>query len=179
MADPVARGPNPFRAAALDGLPHGFFGREGGVSIGEVAGLQVGFGASDDPAAVAENRARAIAAVLPGADLAMPYQVHSAEVAVVAEAVEGDERPHVDALVTGTPGLLVGVFTTMIASGRFVVEFFREPDAQLSEFALRTGLSMGQWLTIPLILAGLALVAWALSRKPLASGAGAAAKGTA
>jgi len=77
------------------------------------------------------------------------------------------------------PGLLVGVFTTMIASGRFVVEFFREPDAQLSEFALRTGLSMGQWLTIPLILAGLALVAWALSRKPLASGAGAAAKGTA
>lgn len=116
MADPGARGPNPFRAAALDGIPHGFFGREGGVSIGEVAGLQVGFGASDDPAAVAENRARAIAAVLPGADLAMPYQVHSPEVAVVAEAVEGDERPRVDALVTGTPGLLVGVVTADCAS---------------------------------------------------------------
>ena len=68
------------------------------------------------------------------------------------------------------PGLLVGVFTSLIASARFVVEFFREPDSQLSEFAARTGLSMGQWLTIPLILAGLALVIWALSRKPLASG---------
>ena len=63
----------------------------------------------------------------------------------------------------------MGVFGTLIASGRFIVEFFREPDAHLSEFAMRTGLSMGQWLTIPLILAGLALVAWSLSRPPLGS----------
>lgn len=70
------------------------------------------------------------------------------------------------------PGILVGTFTVMISIGRFVGEFFREPDAQLAEFAARTGLSMGQWLTIPLILAGLALVAWALSRPELASGAG-------
>ena len=69
------------------------------------------------------------------------------------------------------PGLLVGVFTVMIGIARFVVEFFRQPDAQLTEFALRTGLSMGQWLTIPLILLGLALIAWSLSRKPMASGA--------
>lgn len=69
------------------------------------------------------------------------------------------------------PALLVGVFTTLIACARFVVEFFREPDAQLAEFAARTGLSMGQWLTIPLILLGLGLVAWSLTRAPLASGA--------
>ena len=68
------------------------------------------------------------------------------------------------------PGLLVGVFAMLIAAGRFVVEFFREPDVQLADFARESGLNMGQWLTIPLILGGLALVLWALSRKPLASG---------
>jgi phosphatidylglycerol:prolipoprotein diacylglycerol transferase len=62
-------------------------------------------------------------------------------------------------------GLLVGTFTVMIASARFVVEFFREPDAQLSEFAARTGLSMGQWLTIPLLLGGIGLIVYALSRR--------------
>ena len=103
--------PNPVRAETLGGVPHGFFGREGGVSTGEVAGLQVGFGAGDDPAAVAENRRRVIAAVLPGAGLAMPYQVHSPDVAVVSEPVEGDERPRADAFVTKVPGLLVGVVT--------------------------------------------------------------------
>lgn len=67
------------------------------------------------------------------------------------------------------PGLLVGVFTALIASGRFIVEFFREPDAQLADFAARTGLNMGQWLTIPLILAALCLIGWALSRRPVGS----------
>lgn len=68
------------------------------------------------------------------------------------------------------PGLLVGVFTTGIACARFTVEFFREPDAQLLEFAQRTGLSMGQWLTIPMIVLGLMLIARALVRPALASG---------
>lgn len=68
------------------------------------------------------------------------------------------------------PGILVGVFTAGIASARFIVEFFREPDAQLLEFAQRTGLSMGQWLSIPLILLGIAVVVWALRRPALASG---------
>ena len=68
------------------------------------------------------------------------------------------------------PGLLVGVFAAGIAAARFFVEFFREPDAQLQEFAMRTGLSMGQWLTIPLILIGLGFAVWALLRPPLASG---------
>ncbi|MCB2063002.1 MAG: prolipoprotein diacylglyceryl transferase [Novosphingobium sp.] len=72
-------------------------------------------------------------------------------------------------------GLLVGVFTLGISLARFTVEFFREPDAQLQEFAVRTGLSMGQWLTIPLILLGLALVVRALLRPELGSGKPAAA----
>jgi phosphatidylglycerol:prolipoprotein diacylglycerol transferase len=68
------------------------------------------------------------------------------------------------------PGLLVGVFTILIASARFVVEFFREPDDQLRQFAADTGLHMGQWLSLPLVLAGLALALWALRRPELASG---------
>ena len=101
----------PLRAAALGEVPHGFLTREGGVSTGAVAGLQFGMGAGDDPAAVAENRARAVAAILPGARLAMPYQIHSATAAVVDATAEADERPRADALVTATPGLLVGVVT--------------------------------------------------------------------
>ena len=68
------------------------------------------------------------------------------------------------------PGLLVGLFTIGIAAGRFTVEFFRQPDEQLTEFAMRTGLSMGQWLTIPLMIAGLALVLYAIRKPELASG---------
>ncbi len=67
------------------------------------------------------------------------------------------------------PGLLVGVFTTGIASARFIVEFFREPDAQLQRFAEATGLSMGQWLTIPLILLGLFLIGRALTKPELST----------
>jgi phosphatidylglycerol---prolipoprotein diacylglyceryl transferase len=70
------------------------------------------------------------------------------------------------------PGLLVGVFTVLVSIGRFVSEFFREPDAHLAEFARSTGLSMGQWLTIPLILVGLFFVIRALTRPPVGNQAG-------
>ena len=65
------------------------------------------------------------------------------------------------------PGLLAGVFLTGIGLARFVVEFFREPDAQLAGFAERTGLHMGQWLTLPLIALGCVLVVRALRRPAL------------
>jgi len=68
------------------------------------------------------------------------------------------------------PGLHVGVFAAGIAASRFTVEFFREPDAQLAEFAARTGLSMGQWLTIPLFIAGAVFVLRALRKPALGSG---------
>jgi phosphatidylglycerol:prolipoprotein diacylglycerol transferase len=41
---------------------------------------------------------------------------------------------------------------------RFLAEFAREPDDFLGLLAL--GLSMGQWLSLPMIVAGVALLAW-------------------
>lgn len=68
-------------------------------------------------------------------------------------------------------GMLTGVFALGYGLSRFTVEYFREPDSQLAEFAARTGLSMGQWLTLPLIGGGLLLIAFALIRPPLGRGA--------
>jgi YfiH family protein len=99
------------RSALLGGLPHGFLGRAGGVSGGEVAGLQTGLGTGDDPAHVAENRSRATQAILPGGSLVMPYQVHSPDAVVVDGPWSHDERPRADAVVTDRPGLLLGVVT--------------------------------------------------------------------
>ena len=99
------------RAAALDGIPHGFLGRRGGISTGVCAGLNVGFGADDDREAVVENRRRAVTAVAPGARLVSVYQVHSAD-AVYADAPwPDDDRPHADALVTDRPGLALAIVT--------------------------------------------------------------------
>ena len=98
------------RAAALHGIPHGFLGRRGGVSQGEVAGLNVGWGSGDDRTAIAENRRRAVDAVLPGARLVTVHQVHSPEVVLAGDWTE-DDRPHADALVTDRPGVLLGILT--------------------------------------------------------------------
>jgi polyphenol oxidase len=97
-------------AAALAGVPHGFLGRRGGVSTGLVAGLNVGLGAGDDGAAVAVNRARAVAAVLPGATLATVCQIHSPDCVVVTQAPDA-ARPQADAMVTDRPGILLGIVT--------------------------------------------------------------------
>ena len=63
------------------------------------------------------------------------------------------------------PGKLVGAFIFFYGIFRFGVEYVREPDAQLSEFAAATGLHMGQWLTIPMIVGGLYLMATAKKRR--------------
>ncbi len=63
------------------------------------------------------------------------------------------------------PGFLFGMAALIYGCARFVIEYFREPDAHLLQFAERTGLSMGQWLTIPMIILGLFLVATAARRR--------------
>jgi hypothetical protein len=99
------------RAHSIESLPHGFLGRRGGVSTGELAGLNVGYGSNDDRDAIDENRRRAVAAVLPGAELATVHQVHSAEVVYVEHPWPQGERPRADAMVTDRPNLLLGILT--------------------------------------------------------------------
>lgn len=98
-------------SAALEGVPHGFLGRRGGVSTGLHAGLNVGLGSDDDRAAVLANRDLARDAVLPGAALVTLHQVHSPDVMTVIAPIPLDARPQGDALVTDRPGLLLGVLT--------------------------------------------------------------------
>jgi YfiH family protein len=99
------------RAKALRGVPHGFLGRRGGVSVGTCAGLNVGLGSSDDREAIHENRRRAVAAVAPEAKLVTLHQVHSAEALAVTAPFPDDARPPADALVTNRPGLALGILT--------------------------------------------------------------------
>ena len=99
------------RAGCLGETPHGFLGRRGGVSTGELAGLNVGYGSSDERSAIDENRRLAIAAIFPGAELATVHQVHSAEVVYVDAPWSQDERPRADAMVTTRRNLLLGILT--------------------------------------------------------------------
>jgi len=81
------------------------------MSVGQCAGLNVGYGSHDDREAIAGNRRLAITAVLPDAELATVHQVHSAEAVVADYPWAQDERPRADGLVTDTPNLLLGILT--------------------------------------------------------------------
>jgi phosphatidylglycerol:prolipoprotein diacylglycerol transferase len=50
------------------------------------------------------------------------------------------------------------VFLIGYGSFRFIAEFFRTPDDGI--FGLSQSISMGQWLSLPMILAGIAFVVW-------------------
>jgi phosphatidylglycerol:prolipoprotein diacylglycerol transferase len=63
------------------------------------------------------------------------------------------------------PGKLVGAFIFFYGLFRFAVEFVREPDSQLVEFAQATGLHMGQWLSLPMIIGGIYLMMTAARRR--------------
>ncbi|WP_430444129.1 prolipoprotein diacylglyceryl transferase [Sphingorhabdus contaminans] len=63
------------------------------------------------------------------------------------------------------PGFLFGTAALIYGLSRFLVEFVREPDQQLQWLVQASGLSMGQWLTIPMILIGLFLIATASGRR--------------
>lgn len=99
-------------ALALDGITHGFFTREGGHSTGLFDSLNCGMGSGDDKETVARNRAVVAEKLGVAPDcLLSAWQIHSPDVAVVSGPWEGEERPRVDALVTKTPGVALGVLT--------------------------------------------------------------------
>ena len=63
------------------------------------------------------------------------------------------------------PGKLVGAFVFLYGIFRFGIEFIREPDQQLIHFTQVTGLHMGQWLSLPMIILGLWLMLTAKKRR--------------
>ncbi|TAJ72356.1 MAG: peptidoglycan editing factor PgeF [Phenylobacterium sp.] len=89
----------------LPGVRHAFFTRQGGVSTGIYASLNVGVGSKDDPEAVAENRRRAANHL--GGELVTAYQVHSAT-ALVADGPWPAGPPQADGVVSATTGVVCG-----------------------------------------------------------------------
>lgn len=63
------------------------------------------------------------------------------------------------------PGFLVGMASIIYGLSRFAVEFVREPDTQRMWVVESTGLSMGQWLTLPMLVIGIWLVLTAKRRR--------------
>ena len=61
-------------------------------------------------------------------------------------------------------GTFIGLFLIMYGTFRFLVEFIREPDAQLG-YLWGDWLTMGQLLSVPLIIAGVALLIYAVTMK--------------
>jgi purine-nucleoside/S-methyl-5'-thioadenosine phosphorylase / adenosine deaminase len=96
---------------SCDGIRHGFFTRQGGVSTGIYGSLNCGLGSGDDAENVRQNRALVAQTlgVLPDHLLTL-YQIHSATVVVVDKPWDG-EAAEADALVTRTPGLAIGALT--------------------------------------------------------------------
>lgn len=95
--------------SALPGIRHGFFGRQGGVSDGIYASLNAGLGSKDRTEAVIENRDR-IGRHLGsrGDQVVTLHQIHSATAIVVDKALPRTALPKADALVTRTPGVVIG-----------------------------------------------------------------------
>jgi polyphenol oxidase len=93
------------------GLAHGFFSRRGGVSKGVYASLNCGPGSKDDPTAVAQNRARALAALAPQAKLVTLAQIHGATIHQVTADWDFNLRREGDGMVTKETGIALGILT--------------------------------------------------------------------
>lgn len=99
------------RACADTKIRHGFFTRRGGVSDGIYRGLNVGLGSDDQPGHIVENRNRVCHWFnQPSEQLVTTHQIHSTTVFVTEEPFTA-ERPKADAIVTATPGLVIGILT--------------------------------------------------------------------
>lgn len=91
----------------LSGIRHAFFTRQGGVSEGVYASLNVGLGSGDDAGRVMQNRRRAAAAFdLPVGALSNCYQIHSADVVTIDAPISAANRA--DGVVTKVTGVLCG-----------------------------------------------------------------------
>ncbi len=112
--DAVSATPAGLEADVLEsgGVRHAFFTRAGGVSTGLYTSLNCGLASGDEHDRIAENRARAAAALGGPPDaLVTGYQVHGRAAVAVEAPWWVEDRPRADALVTRTPGIVLGVLT--------------------------------------------------------------------
>lgn len=106
---------------SVPGIAHGFFTRKGGVSSGIYESLNCGLGSKDERAAVLQNRdrvARHLGAA-PGSVVTL-YQIHSDVSVAVDRPVPFESLPKADALVTRTPGVVIGALAADCAPVLFV-----------------------------------------------------------
>lgn len=90
---------------------HGFFTRKGGASCGVYAGLNCGIGSDDDWSSVLENRSRVANAMNVDTDaLQSVHQIHSTTVVTLTGRTDTPPAK-VDAMVTSTPGMALGILT--------------------------------------------------------------------
>ena len=61
------------------------------------------------------------------------------------------------------PAFLLSLFAIIMFSVRFLVEFVKEDQ---SAFEANMSLNMGQWLSLPILIAGIIVMAWSLKQKP-------------
>jgi YfiH family protein len=106
-------------------ITHAFFGRQGGVSDGVYASLNIGYGSKDARENVARNRALAMNSLgLGDVPLVTTTQTHSAIVHVVTTPFDAITAPEGDGLVTNVKNIALGVQTADCAP-----VLFYEPEA--------------------------------------------------
>ena len=106
----------------ISAVRHGFFTREGGVSDGIYASLNCGLGSLDDPEKINANRRKIAKAFNLGPEsLATLTQIHSSDVLTLGpDWRPSDIPPAADAMVTKTPGILLGLGSADCAPVLFV-----------------------------------------------------------
>ena len=104
------------KSLIIQGISHGFFGREGGVSKGQYSRLNAGQGSADDPQAVTENRARIAAALgatmgatMGAKHLLSLHQIHSREVLIIEQPFS--TIPKADGMVTRRRGIALSALS--------------------------------------------------------------------
>ncbi len=97
------------RIESISSIRHAFFGRQGGVSVGDFESLNCGLLCGDRPEAIAENRRR-VATHL-GGTLFTNRQMHGNRVRTIEATSDPNERFEGDGMVTRTAGIALGVLT--------------------------------------------------------------------
>ncbi len=107
------------KSLITQGINHGFFGREGGVSKGQYSSLNAGQGSADDPQDVRENRARIAAALgttMGAKHLLSLRQIHSREVLTIERPFSPNsplpsQGPKADGMVTTQRGIALSALS--------------------------------------------------------------------